>query len=314
MSDELLIRFLLKETGPDEDEAVKLWIAENAGNQKQFKHLQLIWDTSKKLASTSTRNENAAWERLKAKILLTKADTKPVKLWQRYSWMKAAAVLLLFGGAWLIYSVAGHQGDTLNALNHTLTQTLPDGSEVTLNKNSVLSYSFSAISAQRKVRLKKGEVFFNVSADKKKPFVIEADDVTIEVVGTSFNVKHSDKQTEVIVETGNVKVSKGKQTTELHAGEKVIAGKGSLIIKKSSDSLYNYYRTRKFVANNTPLWRLVEVLKDAYNTEIVIEDPNLRNLTLTTTFHNEPLNRILQVVGETLNCTVLKQGNRYILR
>jgi len=313
MDDELLVKYLLRETRPDEDRKVELWLAASEGHRKQFSNLELIWNTSKKLATTSTIDENEAWERFKIKTGNTPKKA-PVKLWARYGWMKIAAALVLLCGAWMMFNIAGSKDKTLTAYQHTLTQVLPDGSNVTLNKNSVLSYSFAADGGNRNVKLERGEVFFNVAPDKQRPFIIEADGVNIEVVGTSFNVKHTESLTEVIVETGIVKVSEGEQVVELHKGEKVTAKGGKLTFLKNTDQLYNYYRSDEFVADDTPLWRLVEVLNEAYQAEIRIENPALRNITLTTRFRNESLDRILQIVGETVNCEVVRQGNSYILK
>ena len=61
-----------------------------------------------------------------------------------------------------------------------------------------------------------------------------------------------------------------------------------------TDKLYNYYRTKQFVCDDTPLWKLVEVVNEAYNSNILIGDPAIRNLTITTTFDNESLDQVLQ--------------------
>ncbi|WP_407430111.1 FecR family protein [Arcticibacter sp.] len=313
MDDELLVKYLLKETRPDEDRQVELWLAASETNRKQFRNLELIWNTSKKLAKTSTIDENEAWKRFQTKAGST-TQKAPVKLWARYGWMKIAAALVLLCGAWLILSKIGNNDKTLTAYQETLTQVLPDGSNVTLNKNSVLSYSYAADGGNRNVKLEKGEVFFSVATDKQRPFIIAADGVEIEVIGTSFNVKHNESLTEVIVETGIVKVSLGKQSVVLHKDEKVTAKAGKLKVLKNTDQLYNYYRSNEFVADQTPLWRLVQVLNEAYQAEIRIENPALRNVKLTTRFQNESLDGILQIVSETLQCEVIKQDNAYILR
>jgi ferric-dicitrate binding protein FerR (iron transport regulator) len=69
-----------------------------------------------------------------------------------------------------------------------------------------------------------------------------------------------------------------------------------------------------FVANKTPLWRMVQVLNEAYDAQIVIEREELRNLPLTTTFKNQPLDTILSVISETLHLQVVKTDDRIILK
>ncbi len=59
MNDDLLIKFLLKETTPEEDVQVLDWIALSDENQKEFARFELIWNSSKKLEAelASARSE-----------------------------------------------------------------------------------------------------------------------------------------------------------------------------------------------------------------------------------------------------------------
>lgn len=161
-----------------------------------------------------------------------------------------------------------------------------------------------------------GEAFFDVAPNKQKPFEIIADDVKIHVVGTSFNVKSSKDQTEVIVETGIVSVGIDGKTVRVLPKQKVIVRKRSttLEIQKSMDSLYSYYRTKAFVCNNTPLYQLVDALNNAYDAKITITNNSIRNLRLTTTFKEMSLNDILKVITETFNIQIEQRDGEIILK
>ena len=91
---------------------------------------------------------------------------------------------------------------------------MPDGSVITVNKNSTLSYPSEFKGKTREVALN-GEAFFKVTPNKEKPFIIHVNDVTVRVVGTSFNIRSEKGKTEVIVETGIVQVTKNKRTVSL---------------------------------------------------------------------------------------------------
>ena len=196
-----------------------------------------------------------------------------------------------------------------------LNDTLPDGSVVTVNKGSSISYQSKFKGQTRQVALQ-GEAFFNVTPNKKKPFVISVNDIQITVVGTSFNVKTIDGNTDVVVETGIVRVTRAGKTVELKANEEVIVGtKDSAMTKeKVSDQLYKYYRTKEFVCDDTPLWKLVEVVNEAYNSHIVIGNPALKDLRMNTTFNNESLEQVLKVISLTFNIKVIDEGDTIILQ
>jgi transmembrane sensor len=185
---------------------------------------------------------------------------------------------------------------------------------VTLNKRSLLSYPEKFKGNKREVVLK-GEAFFNVSPDKKKPFIIYTGETEITVVGTSFNVKSIEGTIEVVVETGIVRVTKNGQTVELNAGERTtITPQVNTPVKEAvTDKLYNYYRTREFVCDDTPLWKLVEVINEAYDVNIVIKNEDLRNQSITSPFYNESLEQVLNVISETFKLKVTYKDNQIIL-
>ena len=161
-----------------------------------------------------------------------------------------------------------------------------------------------------------GEAFFNVTTDKEKPFIITVNDVKVEVVGTSFNVKNENGNTEVVVETGIVRVTKNGRTTELVAGQKLLLTSNDSLVSKEqvTDKLYNYYRSKEFVCDDTPLWKLVEVLNEAYDANIVIGRKELNGLLLNTTFNNESLDNILEIIHLTFGISVIKKDGQIILQ
>ena len=235
-----------------------------------------------------------------------------------FGWMRiAASVIIIVGLGLLAYWEFNDRTKemTVVAQKTVLNDTLPDGSVVTVNKGSSISYLSTFKGETRQVSLK-GEAFFHVTPNKKKPFIISVNDVQITVVGTSFNVKTINGNTDVVVETGIVKVTRAGKTVELKANEEVIVNtKDSALTKeKVSDQLYKYYRTKEFVCDDTPLWKLVDVINEAYNSHIVIGNPALKDMSITTTFNNESLEQVLNVVSLTLNIRIIKEGDTIILQ
>ncbi|WP_449440376.1 FecR family protein [Pedobacter steynii] len=303
MNEEILIKFLLQETSEEESIAVQKWLDEATSNRAEFARLERIWTASKSLNSTSNVDEEQAWIKFKAKTTSrsNEAIVRPIK--QNYWWLKIAAVLVLVAGAWMMYNVFGPANYTdLIASNKVVIEHLPDGSEVTLNKNSEISYA-TDFKDDRSVKLKNGDVFFNVAHDKSKPFVIKINKASVTVVGTSFNVKHIKGETEVIVETGIVKVSNGNEVIELHKGEKVLIKEASpkLIKEENTDRLYDYYRSGNFVFYKTPLWKVAEVLNEAYNVNVVVKDASIANETFNTTLKaSASLDDNLDIILQTM--------------
>jgi ferric-dicitrate binding protein FerR (iron transport regulator) len=228
----------------------------------------------------------------------------------------AAGLALLIAGS-LVFFFLNKKPEmlVLRSGASPVTRTLPDGSVVTLNKVSELRYPEKFSGDTRSVALN-GEAFFEVAPDKTHPFTISANETSVRVVGTSFNVKSSAAATEVIVATGIVEVSRKQEAIRLLPNEATTVYKGRVGFekRKTDDELYNYYRTQEFVCNNTPLSRLAEILGEAYNVRIEIPEPALRDLPMTVTFRNESLPDVLRVIGETLNIQAVQQGDRVIFK
>jgi transmembrane sensor len=320
MTDDLLVKYLLGEVTKEEIELVDGWIALNDANRKHFEHFKLIWQESKKLEAVSIVNVDEAWERFQNRTNAAQAaPAKVIEFRPASRWQSVAAVLLvLVCCSWFVYYFVMNRGNEMIAIeagNTPVIDTLPDGSVITLNKHSSLSYASNFDGKTRDVKLT-GEAFFNVAPDKTKPFIISTNDVKVQVVGTSFNVKSDAKKTEVIVETGIVKVAKNHNDVTLKPNEKatVYFNASQPIKEMNDDVLYNYYRTKEFVCNATPLWRLADVLNEAYGVDINIPNERLRQMPITTTFRNEPIDNILAVISETFNVRVERNGNNITLR
>ncbi len=321
MSDDLLVKYLTGETTAEEIASVEQWLNASDANRIYFNQYSFIWKESKKLEPSLTVSENDAWDRFKEiREKRQKNETTVIKMPPRFpAWLRIAAVFVL------IATIAGlymyHEGNlwagqlvSVQSGDRVLADTLPDGSVVTLNKHSVLSYPSKFSGTNRTVKLE-GEAFFNVTPDKNKPFIIHITKVEIEVVGTSFNVKGSAEKTSVIVETGVVQVSIRKEQIRVNPKERVVVFENSsLSVKeKTTDVLYKYYRTKEFICDNTPLWKLIDAVNEAYNADIVIGDNRLKNLLLTTTFHDESLEEILKIIRETFNMKMERRDGQIIL-
>ena len=117
----------------------------------------------------------------------------------------------------------------------------------------------------------KGEAFFKVARDENKPFVIEAGDIEIKVLGTSFNVNtyKRAKNSIVIVEIGKVLVTaiESRDTVELTVGEMAVFNPqtGKLEFAKNKNLNYNSWATRQLEFNKSSLDEVFKVLEDRNN-------------------------------------------------
>lgn len=333
ISDELLINYLLGECTVSEKDAVESWLAQSEENKVRYAEFSKVWDKSRQLVDNVELDEDVAWNRLQERMLQSAAK-KPAFSFPRRMSLLAASVAILLGAFWMFNNMNDDpiikngptvvQTDpvvdtpiiqTIASANAPKITSLADESIITLNKKSSLVTPQKFITDERRVALK-GEAFFSVTPNKEKPFIIETQaNVEIRVVGTSFNVKSFENYTEVIVETGIVELTKGNAVMRLVKNDKArIYSKDSIIkVEKKTDDLYKYYRSKTFDCDNTPLWKVVEVLNEAYDERIIIKDKSLRNLKLDTQFDQDELEVIMQVLEATFEFTVTKKRNTYYI-
>ena len=98
MKDEILIKFLLKESNLEEKEEVNKWLALGEDNVIYLAQMRKIWVESKKLSAKSKVDVEAAWIKFK-----DSTSIKPkVKLGSLNIWMRIAAVFVLAIGSWVV--------------------------------------------------------------------------------------------------------------------------------------------------------------------------------------------------------------------
>lgn len=318
INDDVLITYMLGEALPETSQQVAEWINANAANKKQYEQFRIIWDKSLDFTYNGEPNAHASLQRLKQKAhLQNKSKTKIGYVNTKMLWLKIAATILVIAGCGFFYIYQHHYRTIqLASTNAVKVDTLSDGSIVTLNKESTMTYPVNFRGNERKVILNRGEAFFNVAENRAKPFIISSGGTTIRVVGTSFNVKKKASDIEVIVETGIVQITQNSHSITLVKGEKALVEKNSSMLRKEKnpDLLYNYYRSKEFVAENTPLWRMVDVLNEAYNTKIVIARKEAKYLPLNTTFKNESLDNILAIICRTFGTTVEQKDGLIVIK
>lgn len=320
----LLIRFVLGEATAAEAREIETWIAASSTNARKFEEIKLILDAGRRLAQDSPLAEVEAWEKFKRnRDLANRQPAKVVPIKMHTNWLRvAAAMLFLMGSGWAaFYLYNGQKGAApewvnVKAANKVLTATLPDGSTVHINKNSSIAYNRD-FKSHRLVNLT-GEAFFNIQHNAAVPFAVHVNGINILDIGTAFNVKSKNHNTEIIVESGVVKVSKNKNAVQLHARQmvRIRPGDKAFKIERSDDLLYNYYVSNTFIADKTPLWRLVDVLNEAYGADIKIRNNVFRNAPITVTIRlQDSLTDILKLIKETTpGMQVDKIGNTIIIK
>lgn len=321
INESLLIAYINGELAGEAKTSVEAWIASSSENKKYFDELEKTWIISGKIAPKPVVvNVDEAWLKIKSKIAQPVVEVKQTPVFKLSPWLKVAAVAILLVGIFGIYKYMNPQADqiTLTAKNEILTDTLQDGSVISLNKNSSLSYPESFAGNERRVQLK-GEAFFEVEPDAERPFIIElGHESQVKVLGTSFNIEEGDSTTEVFVKTGKVEFKSSESAVVLKPGEKGVlsyaTGKITLAKAEQLDFNETYWLDQKLDFNETRLSEVILILSAIFETNIDLENPGSGNCVLMTSFERESLDQILQIIATSFGLEVEKTANGYILK
>ena len=176
------------------------------------------------------------------------------------------------------------QADHVSATGQISTITLADNSTVTLAPESAIKVQFDGTS--RFVELLDGEAFFDVTPDPQKPFRVGADNVTVTVLGTGFDVSDRNYVSAVAVEHGRVQVENATDIPAvfeiLEAGQDVQVGQdGKVIRNQVPKSQIAAWRKNQLIAQDQPLSDVVDQLRRYFSGTILITDEVLATQTVT---------------------------------
>ena len=287
---------------------------------EEFEIYKKTWKTVEQMQKIEQFDTDKAWDKLFGKI--TESNDTNYQLEEKHFKLNkifsiAASIIVLIGIAGF-FMFKAHYSQTVS-VNNTLAAklvTLPDGSEVYLNANSEIRYPKNFKKNRRNVILT-GEAFFNVTKNKNRPFVVQADKTFIRVLGTSFNVNAKKRDIEVIVKTGKVEVY-NKQNSNNHVvllpGDRAVLLPDNKIQKQANNNNnYLSWLSKKLVFKELPLSIVINDLINTYHCNIELADSATANLKITSTFDNDSINDILESISLAFNLHIEKTGKKYIL-
>jgi ferric-dicitrate binding protein FerR (iron transport regulator) len=240
----------------------------------------------------------AAWNSIESQI---QEDTKPVT--KQFSLiLKVAAV-----GAVLLFSLFAIKpmltGDAISGME-TMAYAdkgqlnLPDGSLLLVDKGSSVEYNKDAFNDNRMLAFE-GRAYFDIAKSKEgKNFVIESEDLTVEILGTEFEINTIADQPSVIVTEGKVKVTTATESMILVANESVHIENGKIVKDTHSSPNIKSWFTGEIAFESVTMDKVIEDLENHFNKPIVTNDVDL-SCTWRAKFTNDSLEEVLNELSET---------------
>jgi len=299
---DLIRRYQSGTCTPQEKELVEKWLENRAESRQSEKllpqeHEQILSDISADLFDQirSEKKQQAAiltpWWRMAAAFALITVSS--YFLWQVYRPSATGAKIL--------------QAST--STNEVRKVMLADGTIIWLKGNSAVTYPKEFSGSERNITLT-GEALFEVAKDPEHPFIISSGDFKTTVLGTSFNLKTTAQNIEVLVLTGKValtsashaeriivmpnqKASLSNIDQQLAKTEAKVAEQKQAIDKTEYDMSFR----------DTRMDDVIQRIEEKFNVSATLQDPTLGNCMITIDLTDQSLDRTLEMVSAILGFT-----------
>ncbi|MBK7084831.1 MAG: FecR domain-containing protein [Flavobacteriales bacterium] len=302
---DLLARYTAGEAGPEEIQAVERWAASAPEHARELSAMRAAWDLAVPDPHPASVDVDAAWSKLATRIAEEGSGAKviPIARGRAVPWLRIAAAAALVTGVFLAVRWWSTPEAQQYASEGTSTSVvLDDSSHVVLSRGSRIRV---AMGAERRVELE-GQAYFEVTPDPQHPFVVEADGLSVTVLGTAFTVSAYDSSSTVLtrVRNGKVRVSADGRQVDLVAGEHAAFEERTQQLRKVEAPSIEIWGDRILMFSGTPLAEVVQQLSALYHVRIGLENDAMERCRLTATFENEPIDLVLRVVAETFGLRV----------
>ena len=324
MKEEKLIELIHKKSTDaltSDEHQLLTTLLENKENQLLAQQIEATWEKSFDYQNDFTPNVEFGLSKLKTRMKEeTATSTKVVPLQNRRSWLRiaAAAAILIVGGLFTFNQLnSGLDWQQVAVIDITKEMILEDGSKVAINSSSEFEYPSEFSSEERRVKLK-GEAFFDIAKNPEKPFIIEAGDLRIRVLGTSFNVRNYENEglAEITVRSGRVEVShiNGGFTKILEANDQLTFDKKRKKVRAvSKDNNLNAlgWWSGKLVFSSEKMSRVKLAIERTYDIELEFKNPSVLkcDFTLTNDVKSEGIEIVLEALQVALAIEDIKKVN-----
>ncbi len=330
----------------DDLAAFKEWIERSPAHKKEIKRLAHLSSELNVLTDMTLPLKTAADHRRKLSIL----DLKVSRPKLHYVMGMVCLITVMFFSDYLINNKANTSNQPLlytTEIGGHRTILLSDGSVLDLNTDSEIEVDYNA--QRRKVRLLKGEAFFQVAHNADRPFIVYAGEKAVRAVGTAFVVRLMPKKFEVTVTEGKIELSHAVNSEQssngndkiklniaakaqkisstqkvplyLNAGETVLSDKSNqnqllaeLVATVSERQIRRKLSWQDGLLDfsDTPLIEVINDLSRYTSMKIEISDPELRELKFGGLFRTNELKALFDALETTFDIKIERINDKHV--
>lgn len=306
---------------PAHDEFWMEWVDNNPAKLKMLEDARAIVLKLEKSKFEMNPNElRSVWNSVQTNIYPPPKSVEPTvgkrKFWP-FASIAASLALVLF--TWILY-VIPREIEYETAFGETKEITLPDSSKVILNSNSKLTFVDNWEGQMAREIWIEGEAFFSVvhKVDHQPFKVLSSQNVSIEVLGTEFNVYNRSQETEVVLTSGAVTLSFPVKEKEgkilMNPGELVEFKESKFKRKKVNTSLYTSWKDKVLHLDETSLGEIITMARNNYGIEIEFQDEKILKQTASGSMPLGDAANFMEQISKIFNIEIVNEQNKYLIK
>lgn len=299
----------VKQPTPESDQFWEQWMILHPDRKSLvLEARQLVQSVDFRKTNTENIPAEAILNRIRNSIRQETADHRTTSVPSSIAWRRfvvAATVVIAVVSGVAIYVtrlpgvVAIH-----TAFNERKRLTLPDQSVVTLNAHSTLRYASGWKADENREVWLQGEAFFEVTkSPTSQKFLVHTENVNVEVLGTTFNVLNRRGKTQVVLNTGRVRLTSDEakeKTITMKPGQLAELSKGQdvFITRQVNPTLYTSWTSNQLMFQQSTLKDIMQILEDNYGYRVENHASEIEDTTFTGTIPTVDLDTVLYVLSE----------------
>ena len=199
---------------------------------------------------------------------------------------------------------------------------LSDGTYIHLNAGTSIKYPITFLKEKPREVFLTGEAYFEVKKDKKRSFLVHADALEVEVLGTGFNVMSypEDRVTGVVLVEGSVRLH--AHDSDIDTTAVLIPGTmgqwfrdNSVIeVRQVNTSIYTAWRKGELVFRNMAFKNMIKKLERHYHIPFINENKALGEEIFNASFNNEPIENVLSYLSDSYQINYTIRNNTVYIK
>lgn len=307
--DRLMHRYITNQVSELERIKIEAWL--NVMKAERTTELELSKEDEERVFQKITNNMDNVDD-----VIALYPHPSRLKLFLANQWVQiAASVLVLLAVSFAIWNILDRtQSDHFIASGGKEKIILNDGTLVWLEEGSQFSYYLKEDGIRHAEFT--GEALFEVAKIPNSPFTIACGDITVRVLGTSFNLKTGQQSVEMKVLTGKVNLSTARDTSGVNVApnEKVVyTAQGELerlALQESELSAITVNTEYNMQFSNTPMGIVIDRIEKKFDVDVSLDNTDLTKCRITADFTDNSLESTLTMLTDLLDVSYRIDGSK----